>query len=216
MQGLSQAEAALRLKTEGPNELPNTGQRQLLSITLDVLREPMFLLLVSAGAIYLLLGDINDALMLMGFVCVVMGITIYQEFKTERVLEALRDLTSPRALVIRDSIALRIPGRDVVRGDILVLSEGDRVPADATLFECSNLTVDESLLTGESVAVRKSACTSYEDAEHEQPDPAIIPPGGDDHPGVYFRYTSRARPGHGTRACHRYTQRNWQDRQGLI
>lgn len=186
--GLSQAEAALRLAAEGPNELPTAGQRQLLAIALEVLREPMFLLLVSAGAIYLLLGDVNDALMLLGFVCVVMGITIYQEYKTERVLEALRDLTSPRALVVREGVAQRIAGREVVRGDILILAEGDRVPADAVLIECSSFSADESLLTGESVAVRKVAEL---DAWADAPTPpdgekrTVIPPGGDDHPYVY-------------------------------
>src|SRR5512139_4135535 len=157
LHGLSQAEASTRLTTEGANELPSSGQRNLTRIALDVLHEPMFLLLVSAGGIYLLLGDVGDALMLLGFVCVVMGITIYQEYKTERVLEALRDLTSPRALVIREGIATRIAGREVVRGDILLLAEGDRVPADAKLIESSSFSADESLLTGESVAVRKLA-----------------------------------------------------------
>lgn len=183
--GLSQAEAALRLKTEGPNELPASGNRQLLSITLDVLREPMFLLLVSAGAIYLLLGDINDALMLLAFVCIVMCITIYQEYKTERVLEALRDLTSPRALVLREGVEQRIAGRKVVRGDILLLAEGDRVPADAILIECNSFSADESLLTGESVAVRKSACQPDDQIEHESASRTAMPPGGDDHPYVY-------------------------------
>jgi Ca2+-transporting ATPase len=180
--GLSQAEAVLRLANEGPNELPAAGQRQLSRITLDVLREPMFLLLVSAGTIYLLLGDINDALMLLGFVCIVMGITIYQEYKTERVLEALRVLTSPRAMVVREGIAKRIAGREVVRGDILILTEGDRVPADAKLFESSGFTADESLLTGESVAVRKLASQADEAENRDHP---VIPPGGDDHPYVY-------------------------------
>jgi len=72
-------------------------------------------------------------------------------------LEALRDLASPRALVIRDGVQKRISGREVVRGDIIVLSEGDRVPADAIVLSCVNLSVDESLLTGESVPVRKSS-----------------------------------------------------------
>ena len=116
--GLSGAEALFRLKSEGPNELPAAQQRALLHITLEVLGEPMFLLLVSAGAIYLLLGDVSDALMLLGFIIIVMGITVYQEYKTERVLEALRDLTSPRALVMRDKVEQRIPGREVVRGDM--------------------------------------------------------------------------------------------------
>ena len=88
--------------------------------------------------------------MLLGFVFVVIGITFYQERKTERALEALRDLSSPRALVIRDGKQRRIAGREVVYGDIIVLSEGDRVPADAVLLSCTNFSVDESLLTGES------------------------------------------------------------------
>src|SRR5271169_1363211 len=128
MHGLPQAEAHVRLRAEGANELPTAGQRNILAIALEVLREPMFLLLVAAGAIYLLLGDVSDALMLLGFVFVVMGITIYQEYKTERVLEALRDLTSPRALVLRDGVERRIAGRELVCGDILILAEGDRVP----------------------------------------------------------------------------------------
>ena len=174
--GLTQAEAQARLRAEGTNELPAAGQRNIQAIVLEVLREPMFLLLVVAGAIYLLLGNVGDALMLLGFVFVVMGITIYQEYKTERVLEALRDLTSPRALVLRDSVERRIAGREVVRGDLLILSEGDRVPADAALISCNDFAADESLLTGESVAVRKVA---HADAAELQA------PGGDDLPFIY-------------------------------
>ncbi len=174
--GLSQAEALARLKAEGANELPVGGKRDLSGIALEVVREPMFLLLIVAGAIYLLLGDVNDALMLLGFVCVVMAITIYQEYKTERVLEALRDLTSPRALVVRDGVEQRIAGREVVRGDLLILSEGDRVPADAALVSANDFAADESLLTGESVAVRKVACADATE---------LAPPGGDDLPFVY-------------------------------
>ena len=176
LHGLSQAEAQARLRAEGANELPASGQRNLPGIALEVVREPMFLLLVAAGTIYLLLGDVSNALMLLGFVCVVMGITIYQEYKTERVLEALRDLTSPRAQVVRDGIEQRIAGCEVVRGDMLILAEGDRIPADAVLISCNDFAADESLLTGESVAVRKIA----------QPDTSeLAPPGGDDLPFVY-------------------------------
>ena len=153
--GLSEAEAADRLKKEGYNELPSTGQRSILGIVLEVIREPMFLLLVACGVIYLVVGDVQEALMLLGFVFVIMGITIYQDRKTERALEALRDLTSPRALVIRDGLQRRIPGREVARDDIVVLAQGDRVPADAAILWEENLLVDESLLTGESLAVRK-------------------------------------------------------------
>jgi Ca2+-transporting ATPase len=174
--GLSEAEAAKLLMREGYNELPSTKPRSILVIALEVIKEPMFLLLVAGGLIYLLLGDIREALMLLGFVFVVLGITIYQERKTERALEALRDLSSPRALVIRDGLHRRIAGREVVPGDLIVLSEGDRVPADAELLFCTNLLADESLLTGESVSVRK-ACSNGKSI--------MARPGGDDLPFVY-------------------------------
>jgi Ca2+-transporting ATPase len=178
IQGLTEKEAAKRLKEEGYNELPSSLKRSILAIAAEVVREPMFLLLIAGGAIYLLLGDVQEAIMLLGFVFVVMGITLYQERKTERALEALRDLSSPRAVVIRDGVHKRIPGREVVRGDTILLSEGDRVPADAVLSSCINLSVDESLLTGESLPVRKSACEGNTDILPERP-------GGDDLPFVY-------------------------------
>ncbi len=176
LRGLSEQEAQSRLQLEGPNELPSAKKRSTLVIALDVIREPMFLLLVACGVVYLLLGDKEEALMLMGFVVVVMGITLYQERKTERALEALRDLSSPRALVIRDAIERRIAGRDVVRGDVIVLREGDRVPADSVILSDENLAADESLLTGESVAVRKSSWDGKSEMGR---------PGGDDLPFVY-------------------------------
>lgn len=175
--GLSDEEAAFRLQQEGYNELPSSKKRSTAAIAFEVIREPMFLLLVACGAIYLLLGDLQDALMLLGFVLVVMGITLYQERKTERALEALRDLSSPRARVIRNGEVKRIQGREVVREDILVLGEGDRVPADATVLSCNNLSVNESLLTGESVPVRKAPCLGAL--------PETSCPGGDDLPFVY-------------------------------
>ncbi len=174
--GLSEAEAAERLLSEGYNELPSAGQRGIFSLAFGVVREPMFLLLVACGALYLVLGDVQEALMLLGFVFFVMGLTLYEERKTENALDALRDLSSPRAQVVRDGQERRIAGREVVRGDILVVNEGDRVPADARLLSCLNLSVDESLLTGESVPVRKS-----DDAGEEKE----VCPGGDDLPFIY-------------------------------
>jgi len=176
IKGLSSQEAARRLKAEGYNELPSGKKRTFIDTALEVIREPMFLLLIAEGAIYMLIGDFEEALMLLGFVFVVIGITIYQERKVERALEALKSLSSPRALVIRDGAASRIPGREVARGDIVVLAEGDRVPADALLLSCSNLLIDESLLTGESMPVRKGQADK---------DIAIGRPGGDDLPFVY-------------------------------
>lgn len=176
VKGLGDTEAKSILAKDGYNELPSSKPRSIFKIAFEVVREPMFLLLVAAGTIYLFLGDIREALMLLSFVFVVMGITFYQERKTERVLEALRDLSSPRALVIRDSMQKRIAGRDVVKGDILVLSEGDRVPADGVLLEATGLLVDESLLTGESVAVSKKRGGS---------DSIMSRPGGDGLPCVF-------------------------------
>lgn len=154
-QGLAEADAAARLRDHGYNELASGKKRGILAIALGVVREPMFLLLVACGAIYFLLGSRQEASMLLGFVFVIMGITLFQENRAERALEALRNLASPRARVIRDGEARVIPGREVVPGDIVLMAEGDRVPADAVLMEGSNLMVDESLLTGESVPVQK-------------------------------------------------------------
>src|SRR5450631_724171 len=174
--GLSDVEAASRIARFGFNELPSSKPRSILMIALEVVREPMLLLLLACGSTYLLLGDVQEAIILLMFVVVVIAITLYQERKTERALEALRDLSSPRALVVRGGERKRISGREVVPGDVLVLSEGDRVPADGVLLSAVNLATDESLLTGESVPVRKQAASV--DAE-------MARPGGDDLPFVF-------------------------------
>lgn len=177
LRGLSEAEAAVRLKNEGLNELPASRPRSIWATSFEILREPMFLLLVAAGLLYFALGDLREAIALLAAIFVVIAITLYQERKAERALEALRDLSSPRALVIRDGIERRIAGREVARGDLVVLSEGDRVPADAVVLTSVSLTADESLLTGESVTVRK--------AEADAVPEAMARPGGDDLPFVY-------------------------------
>lgn len=151
--GLTQAQAAARLAQDGYNELPRADRRTALRILLEVLREPMLALLIAGGFIYTLLGDLPEAVILIALACMTVTITVLQESRTERVLEALRDLTSPRALVIRDGQHQRIAGRDVVRDDIILLAEGDRVPADAKLLQAHDFQLDESLLTGESVPV---------------------------------------------------------------
>ncbi len=181
--GLSQVDAQARLKAEGYNELPRRDRRTLLRIVSEVLREPMLALLLGGGAIYLVLGDLEEALILLGFATLSVVITVVQETRTEHVLEALRDLTSPRALVIRDGLHIRIAGREVVRGDIIILSEGDRVPADAILVQSQSLQTDESLLTGESVPVRKTA--NGDIPEREDGPPESRRPGGDDRPYVF-------------------------------
>ena len=155
--GVTSQEAARRLAADGPNELPTARERSLPRQAWDVVRQPMLLLLLGAGTVNLLLAEPLDALILLSFVVAVIAISVYEEHKTEKALVALRNLSSPRALVVRDGRRIRIAGREVVRGDLVVLSEGDRVPADGVLVEGVNLSVDESALTGESVPVRKAS-----------------------------------------------------------
>ena len=175
--GLDAAEAASRLALHGPNELASRDRSGWLTLVAGVVREPMFMLLIGASAVYFLLGDLEEAIVLGASIGVVVLITLYQERKSERALEALRDLSSPRALVVRDGMQVRIAGREVVPGDIVLLREGDRVPADARVLEASDLTVDESLLTGESVPVRKREAAGGETGP--------FAPGGDDLPFVF-------------------------------
>jgi Ca2+-transporting ATPase len=174
--GLTEDEAVRRLEHDGPNELASSKRQTLLEDAVVIVREPMSLLLVACGVLYLVLGDVQEALMLLGFVFFIMGITLFQEHKTTRALDALRDLASPRALVIRDGERHRIPGREVVEGDLVVLSEGDRVPADTMVLESTHLSIDESLLTGEAVPVRKVPWDGTR---------PLTRPGGEDLPFAY-------------------------------
>ncbi len=176
--GLTEAEAQRRLQAEGFNDLPRQQRRGPGRIILEVLREPMLLLLIAGGLVYLAIGDRTEALLLLAFANFSVLITFIQESRTERVLEALRDLASPRALVIRSGVRRRIAGRDVARGDLVVLSEGDRIPADCVVLEAHDLAADESLLTGEAVPVTKSADPSGQV-------PASARPGGDGQPVAY-------------------------------
>ncbi len=178
LDGLSEDEAAARLRREGYNELPSGRKRGPLRIIWEVAREPMLLFLLATALLYLFLGEQQEAILLLVSAILVVSITFYQERRAERALEALRDLSSPRALVIRDGERRRIAGRDVVRGDLLVLAEGDRVPADATILRGASLSADESLLTGESVPVSKVAL----DPAHPV---TVSQPGGDRLPVVF-------------------------------
>ena len=178
IRGLTVQEVAEQFRKDGPNELPSSKPRSVFRIAVQVVLEPVFLILVACGAIYISLGDTQDAVVLLGFVFLVTAISLYQEHKTERTLEALRDLSSPRARVIRDGQESRIAGREVVVGDIVMLAEGDRVPADSLILSAINLSADESFLTGESVPVRKAAVGPGTT-------PPSTRPGGDDLPFVY-------------------------------
>jgi P-type Ca2+ transporter type 2C len=174
--GLTSVEVQTRLKRDGPNELPSQKRQSVFTLFFRVLSEPMLILLLGAGGLYIALGEVSDALMLLSFVFFVIGVTFIQERRTERTLEKLKDLSSPRAYVIRDNARIRIPGREVVVDDCIILQEGDRVPADATVIESTNISVDESLLTGESVPVRKISWDGKQ---------KFTQPGGDDLPFIY-------------------------------
>ena len=177
LQGLDESEARRRLIAEGANELPAAARRTPLHIVAEVLREPMFALLIGAAVVYLLLGDLLEGAVLLLFASLSVTISVVQETRSERVLDSLRAMTSPRALVVREGQRKRIPGREVVRGDLAIVAEGDRVPADAILVDATDLLVDESLLTGESAAVHKRA--------RHSPEETSGPPGGDNLPGIY-------------------------------
>jgi len=166
--GLSATQARERLEREGFNELPPTERRTASRILSDVIREPMFALLVAAAVIYGALGELGEAIMLLGFATFSVSIAVIQQGRSEKALEALRSLTSPRALVLRDGVQTRIPGREVVCGDLVVIAEGDRVPADGVLVSGDHVEIDESLLTGESLTVRKRAARAMP-ASHGTP-----------------------------------------------
>jgi Ca2+-transporting ATPase len=174
--GLTAAKAAERLQRDGSNELPQDSRRSPARIVLDAVREPMLQLLLTAGGLYLVLGDLAEALILLAFAVLNVVLVAVQEGRTERALAALKDLTSPRAFVIRDGARQRIAAKELVVDDVVVLSEGDRVPADGVLLEATQLEADESLLTGESVPVRKAVGAACVEAAR---------PGGDGSPHVW-------------------------------
>jgi P-type Ca2+ transporter type 2C len=175
LQGLTESEAQERLLRDGPNELQGDVQRGFLSAAWNVLRQPMFLLLLGAGTLYVFLGDLFDAVALLFAVVAMIATTLYQDRKSERAVHKLKELTTPLSRVLRDGVERAVPTRELVRGDVVLLREGDRVPADGVVIECTNLRVDESLLTGESVPVDKLP------ASEER----LLPPGSDDSGSAY-------------------------------
>src|SRR5690606_30060101 len=155
--GLTEREAARRLSRDGPNTLPHPDRRNVWRILRSVLLEPMLLLLLASAGIYLLLGDPREAAVLAASIALVAGLTVHQEYRSERALQALRDLGSPRARIVREGLTRTVAARDIVIGDLVLVAEGDRVPADSRLLDDDDLMLDESMLTGESVPVRRTA-----------------------------------------------------------
>lgn len=154
-EGLTDAQASERLHRDGPNVLPAADRKGLLGIAWRAFTQPMFLLLLCTAAVYALLGSMADAAILLLSLMAVGGLSIFQEQRTERTLEALKDLSSPRCSVVRQGRVLRVASQSLVRGDRLLVNEGDRLAADAQLVQSQAVEVDESQLTGESVPVAK-------------------------------------------------------------
>ncbi|WP_037283539.1 HAD-IC family P-type ATPase [Rubellimicrobium mesophilum] len=176
--GLTSDEAARRLSVHGPNALPEPRRRGVLGLVLSTLREPMFLLLVGAAALYLVLGDLGEGLFLVFGAAVSVSLVVLQEARSERALAALRQMAEPLARVLRDGTERRVPSRDLVPGDVVLVGEGERLPADGVLLAGDALTVDESVLTGESVPVSKRLIAP----EEPESDPE---PGGEALPWLY-------------------------------
>jgi Ca2+-transporting ATPase len=163
--GLSQDEAAKRLAQSGPNVIASQPRRSIGRIARETLREPMFLLLLAAAALYLVFGDLGEGLFLTAGALLSFTLVVVQEARSERALAALNALAEPRARVLRQGRLTTIAARDVVPGDVILVAEGARVPADARLIEGSALEVDESTLTGEAAACTKLATTDAQSAD---------------------------------------------------
>jgi Ca2+-transporting ATPase len=176
--GLDEAEAKRRLAADGPNALPSAPSRGLLRFFLEVLEEPIFLLLVGAACLYLALGDTAEGLLLASCAGVSVALVAVQSWRSERVLTALRNITAPHARVVRAGASMRIPAAEIVTGDLVVLAAGDRVPADGIVRQGAGLQVDESALTGESIPVRKTVAAAADPRRSATP-------GGDDTPFVF-------------------------------
>src|SRR6185437_3995142 len=155
--GLSSAEAAARLARFGPNELPRARRTPLWRMIADQVRDPLVLVLVVAAVLTLVTGDWTDAGVILLVIVVNTAAGVTQEVKAGQAIAALSELTAPEARVLRDGEQRTVPAPELVAGDVLVLAEGDIVPADAAVTEAAALLVDESALTGESVPAEKTA-----------------------------------------------------------
>ncbi|WP_242850109.1 cation-translocating P-type ATPase [Clostridium polynesiense] len=145
----------------GYNEIPCGSKFGVVNKFISVFKEPMFLLLFGTSLLYFILGEISEAYTMLFFVAFVSGITFVQEWRTEKSLEALKKLTASEVTVLRDSKKEKIKSVELVPGDIVYISEGERIPADGEVIEASSFYVDESLLTGEAEPVLKKV-SNYE------------------------------------------------------
>jgi Ca2+-transporting ATPase len=162
--GLSTGEAEIRLQKFGANELQASHRVSPWEILLEQFKNVLILILLMATIISLFLGHGVESIVIAVIVLFAVGLGFAQEYRAERAIEALRQMAAPSASVLREGKEVKIPARDVVPGDVILLHTGDRVPADARLLEEFNLQVEEAALTGESVAVEKHVRALENDA----------------------------------------------------
>ncbi len=153
--GLSSSEATDRLQKHGPNELQAAQRISPWQILLEQFKNVLILILLGATIISLFLGHGIESIVIAVIVLFAVGLGFVQEYRAERAIEALRKMAAPTATVLRDQVESKIPARELVPGDVILLRTGDRVPADARLLESVNMQVEEAALTGESVPVEK-------------------------------------------------------------
>jgi Ca2+-transporting ATPase len=156
IRGLSQQQVIILQQQFGKNILHAARENRFLRLLWDVVREPMFLLLVIACSLYFILGDVSEGIMMLVTMIIVATISVYQEVKSSRALDALRQFTEPRVTVIRDGEETVVSVEDLVPGDIVLLEEGMKVPADGRILQGNDFSVNESLITGESLPVEKN------------------------------------------------------------
>ncbi|MBZ4670258.1 MAG: P-type ATPase, translocating [Oscillospiraceae bacterium] len=163
--GLSSEEAKRRQQQYGKNELTPQKKESFLKKVFHILCEPMFLLLIIAAVIYFILGEPRDGATMLIFVVGIISIDVIQEWKTDKTLNALKDLSAPHITVLRDGKEQQIASADLVPGDLMMIYEGIKIPADGIIVRCSDLCVDESSLTGEAEGVWKIAAENAPSAD---------------------------------------------------
>ncbi|WP_276135211.1 cation-translocating P-type ATPase [Polluticoccus soli] len=153
--GLSNEQVAASAKAHGTNTIAKSRNNALWASLKDVATEPMFLLLLACATIYFVLGELSEAWFMLGAIIAVSAISFYQDNRSRKALESLREFTQPHATVIRNNAVAKINSSEIVIGDLIVVSEGELVPADGRIIHLNDLSVNESILTGEAYAVIK-------------------------------------------------------------
>lgn len=155
IQGLSQAAIPSLQQQYGKNSFRLETPRRLLHVLYDIVREPMLLLLLVACVLYFILGDKTEGVMMLVAICLVAAIAVYQDLRSTKALEALKQYTAQGVTVIRDGMQQYLPTEELVPGDVIILEEGNKVPADAAVLQENDFSVNESVITGESLPVEK-------------------------------------------------------------